>query len=124
MRSRAGVDPEPNEGDEAITRDDARLEIELVLLVPAPLVEQAHPRLAARERDGGDARLVDDGNEARVVLHDREPPAERRDAGGRAHEGRTILGGVGTLAVEQRAPGRDAERQGRIEDGVHHGGRA
>jgi hypothetical protein len=90
---------------------DARLEIELVRLVAAAVVELPPPAGADRKRDRAYAEAVeiDDGDEVRVVLYERDPARDAREARPGAHVRRPVDRVVGAGSVAERRA-RDDER--------------
>src|SRR5688500_12492715 len=96
------------EGDEqrplALIDRDARLEIQLVFLVPAGAVELAFTPFARWQSDRARTTRVgvDDGDGVGVVLDERDARAGSRDARGGAHMRATIERGIGAVGVQER----------------------
>ena len=90
---------------------EARLEVELVLLVSECLAElPASPR-TCRKRHAENALAVYDREEARVVLHHEEAGAEPNDAGSSANVRGAIQARIGTVRVVELSAGDDDGRE-------------
>jgi hypothetical protein len=74
------------------TDGDTGLEIELVLLVSAPIVELPYAALTRRQRDRLHVPVarMDERDEVGVVLHERQMIVEPRQARPRTHVRRTV----------------------------------
>jgi len=112
------------QGDEEraalVRHGHARLEVELVPLVAAAVVELASPSLAGREGDGASDRAVgrDEGDEVGVVLHERQAAGNEGEARRGAHARRAVERGVLAVGVVERR----ARHYHGAERGVEAGG--